>query len=121
MLIDFGETYHKAKQDCTHLGNLHDKIENLLKDPNFFIYEKINDLKNEVKIKSKEMKLRIDKETNNLIQKLTKYQAECKKCAISKEYMDEAKCLNFSLKVSETRLKCWNDFLNFQMTRTMIY
>ena len=49
--IVFGETYHKAKQDCTHLGNLHDKIENLLKDPNFFIYEKINDLKNEVQIK----------------------------------------------------------------------
>ena len=110
--LDFGQFYHNAKYACKNLNNLHVEIESLLKDPIFSIYEQISDLKNKIEIKREEFKLQIDKETDRLMEVVTRYETDFKELLTTSEYIDHAKSLDVSLKESESKLKHWNDSLN---------
>ena len=110
--LDFGEFYLSAKSSCRHLNDLHFEIEALLKDPSFFIHQQVSDLKNKIQTKSEELKLQIDNETDRLIEKLTRYEADCKEYSTSNEYIDNAKSLDMPLKESDSKLKHWNESLN---------
>ena len=110
--LDFGETYKKAKLGCRNLDILHDEIESLIRDPSFFAYQKVNDLKNKVNIKREELKLLIDEETDLLLDKLSKYETECKECLTTNEFIGNSASLNISLKKSQMKLKSSIVYLN---------
>ena len=118
--LDFGAFYKKAKTGCSELNDLHVEIETLLKDPSFFTHKKISDLKNMIQIKNEEMKLQIDKETDQLMEKLKRYEADSKEYSATNSYIDKAKRLDMSLKESESKLKHWNDSLNKYLNYNVI-
>ena len=110
--LDFGETYNKAKRCCSELGDIHEKIDAILKDPNMFTYEQVNDFRNKIQVKSEEMKLRIDKEVDRLIEKLSEFESDTKDFSKSKQFTDKAKNLEMNLKESLSNLRKSHEFLN---------
>lgn len=110
--LDFGETYNKAKRCCSELGDFHENIDALLKDPNMFTYEQVNDLRNKIEVKSEEMKLRIDKEVDRLMEKLSKFEFDSKNYSKSKQFTYNTKNLEMNLNESSLKLKNSIEFLN---------
>ena len=110
--LDFGETYNKAKSCCSELGDIHEKINALLKDPNMLTYEQVNDLRNKIEVKSEELKLQIDKEVDRLMEKLSKFETDTKEYSKSNQFTDNAKNMEINLNESTLKLKSSNEFLN---------
>lgn len=87
MSIDFGRIHKKATESCNRLEIILKKAEDLLKDPNVFIYDEINGLRNEVQWKSEQLKLKIDEETEKIHNNLTEYENRCKSLLVNEGFL----------------------------------
>jgi hypothetical protein len=76
--FDFGSEYQKASSICKRLAQTIDEIELIRKDPSYYISECMYKLKNECDLKREELKLKIDNETDVIINELVTYGLECK-------------------------------------------
>ena len=110
--LDFGDVYKKAKKYCDDLSDLHQEIEDLLKNPAHFTHEQISDVRNEIYIKGEEIKLQVDKEMDRLLKKLEQVESDLKAYFDSDEYTVKSKCLENSLKESQAKLDSWVNILN---------
>ena len=79
--LDFGSVHKEAKKSCELIENALKEFELLIKDPFFYTYERISELKNTIQLKGEELKLIIDQEMKRLIDRLEEYERQ------SKEYL----------------------------------
>lgn len=87
--IDLGRVHKEAKDSCDELNRFINIIDRLLKNPSRFTYDEINRLRNRVHIRSEEIKLKIDEETDKLILKLDEYENRCRVSVTTDAYFNE--------------------------------
>jgi hypothetical protein len=74
---NLGAVYDETIKEIKNLEMSLQKINDLIKDPENFIYERISFLENCVDLRKENLKERIDKISNEMIQKLKNFQQEC--------------------------------------------
>jgi hypothetical protein len=74
---NLGAVYDLTNKEIENLELSFHKVNDLIKDPKNFIYERISSLKNSVDLRKEKLKARIDKICGEMIQKLENYQHEC--------------------------------------------
>jgi len=72
-----GDIYVRTTNQVKSLEDNFCKVNDLIKDPKNFIYEKIHGLKREVDLRKEKLKAEIDKTCAEMIAKLDEYQQEC--------------------------------------------
>ena len=85
--IDLGIAYKEATESCAKFSRYVEEMEHLVNDPKYYTYEEISQLKNRVHLKSEQLKLTIDKETEKLLDKLKEYQTRCDSSLTSDSYL----------------------------------
>ena len=110
--FDYGTVHNKAKKSCESFEELLKEIEVLLKDPFVHPHEKISELKNSVQLKGEELKLIIDQEMKNFIDRLDEYERHSKEYLSSNEYKAESEKLESELKSAYSNLNSWLASLN---------
>ena len=110
--LDFGSVHKEAKKSCELIENALKEFELLIKDPFFYTYERISELKNIVQLKGEELKLRIDEEMQKYIDRLEEYERQSKEYLSSNEFKVESQKLENQLKVSQSNLNSWIECLN---------
>ena len=88
------------------------EIENSLKNPASFIQEQIDELRNDVKVKGAQHKLKFDQGMKSLLAKLDEYEAKCKREFSIHKYSTDAQCLNDELKLVQEEINSWIKALN---------
>lgn len=83
------------------------EIENSLKNPASFIQDQINELRNEVKSKGAEHKLKLDQGMKIILAKLDKYEDQCKSEFSIHKYSTEAQYLKDELKLVQEEISSW--------------
>lgn len=105
--LDFGNNHKDAKESCTKLADLINRIDAILNDPCHFTFEEINDLKNEVHIKGELLKVKIDEEMNALLDKLEEYKQTCKNYLKTDQFSADSNKLDQDSKSAKFELnKC---------------
>jgi hypothetical protein len=74
---NLGTVYDLTNKEVENLEMSFQKINDLIKDPKNFIYDRISSLKNSVDLRKENLKARIDEICGEMIQKLENYQQEC--------------------------------------------
>jgi len=74
---NLGDIYVRTTNQVKSLEDNFCKVNDLIKDPKNFIYEKISDLKREVDLRKEKLKEKIDEICAEMIAKLDIYQREC--------------------------------------------
>jgi len=74
---NLGTVYDITNKEIDNLEMTLHKINDLIKDPKNFIYDRISSLKNSVDLRKESLKARIDEICGEMIQKLENYQQEC--------------------------------------------
>jgi hypothetical protein len=74
---NLGDVYVQTSNQVKSLEDNFCKVNNLIKDPKNFIYEKISDLKRDVDLGKEKLKAEIDEICAEIIEKLDKYQQDC--------------------------------------------
>jgi hypothetical protein len=74
---NLGAVYDETIKEIENLEMSLQKINDLIKDPENFIYERISLLENCVDLRKESLKARIDLISNEMIQKLKNFQREC--------------------------------------------
>ncbi len=74
---NLGDVYLQTTNQLNSLEDNFCKVNDLIKDPKNFIYEKISDLKREIDLRKEKLKAEIDKTCAEMIAKLDEYQQEC--------------------------------------------
>lgn len=62
--LDFGKCHHKAKECCTRMNELMQQIEQMIKDPVNFEYERVSEMKPKVQLRKEEAIQKIEEESN---------------------------------------------------------
>ena len=75
--LEFGDKYNKPKNSCKNLEQLVKEFECIIKDPRNFIYEQISKVKFDIDLKREELKEKIDKISNQMIDKVVQYEKQC--------------------------------------------
>lgn len=81
--LKFYPVFDECKEEKAQAKEIMDKIEILEKDPENYIYEYFDDFKRKVDLRREELKMKIDKYSDEIIQSIEGTQLECKK--VSKE------------------------------------
>lgn len=109
---DWCPHHNIAKESCAKLETTINQIEQLLNDPHYFSYEKINKLQRQVELKREELKKQIDNEFDKVYTKLDEYKQSCKSHLETNEYKIEAEKISSEVKNARNKLKEWVEFLN---------
>jgi hypothetical protein len=75
--VNLGDVYLQTTNQLKSLEDNFRQVNDLIKDPKNFIYEKIHDLKRDVDLRKEKLKAEIDKTCAEMIAKLDEYQQEC--------------------------------------------
>ena len=110
--IDLGSAHKEAKKSYESVEDSIEKFEMLLKDPYVYIYERINELKNNVQLKGEELKLRIYTELKKFFDRLKEYESQFKDYISSNEFKEESQKLDSELKLARSNLDSWFESLN---------
>ena len=110
--LDFGNVHKEAKKSCESFEKALKEFELLLKDPNFYTHDKIDELKNSVQLKGEELKLIIDQEVTKHIDRLEEYERQCREYLSSNEFKEESKKLESEMKIAQSNLESWLESLN---------
>ena len=110
--LDFGKIHSQAKEACKTFEDVLIEVEVLLKDPYNYTHDVISDLKNTVQLKGEELKQKIDQEMINLLNALDQYEKECKAFLSSDEYKDKTDKINDEIKIVQSELDSWKEYLN---------
>lgn len=86
--IDLGSTYKEATESCAKFNGYVEEMENLVNNPTSYTYDEISQLKSRVHLKSEQLKLKIDKETEKLLNKLKEYQTRCDDSLTTDSYLN---------------------------------
>ena len=113
--LDFGSVHKEARKSCELIENALKEFELLIKDPFFYTYERISELKNIVQLKGEELKLRIDEEMQKYIDRLEEYERQSKEYLSYNEFKVESKRLENELKVFQSNLNSWIESLNMYL------
>ena len=100
--------FDEEKKKC---DNLHQQIDNLLKDPASFTYEEINEIRNQIQLKGEGMKKRIDEEMDHLFEKSKIAENEIKTYLSSNEFSVKSQTFREELNKSQSKIDCWFDHL----------
>lgn len=114
--LSFGRTHEEAKHSCSDLESLLTDFNDLLNDPVHFVVHEIGLLKNMVQIKTEELKLKIESESEILIKTLDEYQVRCKVNFSNSDYSNESKRIHEMKLVTLLKLGVWEkelDLLRF--------
>ena len=109
--IDLGSAYKEATESCDKFGGYVKEMEHLVNDPKTYTYDEISQLKNRVHLKSEQLKLKIDKETEKLLDKLKKYQTRCDDSLTADSYLSWKRKRNYKETYSAS-LASWKSELN---------
>ena len=107
--IDLGEDYKSARKNCQLFSELLDQLNTLKNDPEMKIHTVISKLRNKVDLRREELKQEIDKESMKMIEKLDKFEKECKSNA---ESMKSDTKLDEKLEKWSNDVKQWQQILN---------
>lgn len=111
--LDFGNVHKEARSSCAKLRDVLDRITLVLKDPNFYTHEEINELKNRIVLKNEEFKFKLEEATQKLLDSLEKYNDNCKQYLNSVDYEKNANIMlearNEAEKELEERLLILNE------------
>ena len=112
--IDLGSAYKEATESCVKFSRYVEEMEHLENDPKYYTYEEISKLKNRVHLKSEQLKLTIDKETEKLLDKLKEYQTRCDNSLTADSYLSGKRKRNFELnkETYSASLASWKSELN---------
>lgn len=75
--IDLGDEFNGAFESCNELDRIIHDLEIITKDPNYFINNSIEKLRNKTELLREQHKLMIDEKANNIILELDMYEKEC--------------------------------------------
>ena len=75
--LNLGDTYEQAERECKRLEATLDNLTNLKNDPVNFIFEYISKLKNKVDLRREEIKLDVDRQSDDMIRRLEAFEQEC--------------------------------------------
>ena len=109
--IDFGYVHKEASESCDRLARFIQDMDYLLKDPTAYTYDEISNLKNRVHRKSEQLKLKIDEETEKLLNKLNEYKNLCDNSLTTESYLNEKIKYELSKNDFLTRLSSWKSQL----------
>ena len=109
--INLGEAHEKAKKDCESFESLVKRLDLILDDPSFEMFEEISGMKNEVDLKREELKFRIDQNADKLVNKLDnyleKFNAQLKNEQFQKNFNDlEEKKKSATRKLNDLKSRC---------------
>ena len=110
--LDLKSVHKEAKKSCESFENALKEFELLIRDPFFYTYERINELKNTIQLKGEELKLIIDEEMKKHIDRLEEYERKCKEYFSSNEFKDDSKKLDSEIKLAQSNLDSWLESLN---------
>lgn len=110
--LDFGGHHKLAKHSCNSLEDEIRHIDLILNDPENVTYEVISKLKNKMILKSEQLKLKIEQETNKVVAELDDYQKRCKGYLKSKQYAEKFGKLQGDKKAAEKEHEKWIGQLN---------
>ena len=110
--FDYGSVHNKAKKSCESFEELLKEIEIALKNPFFLAHERISELKNSVQLKGEELKLVIDQEMKELIDRLDECERQSKEYLSSNQFKKESEKLAIKLKSAHSNLDSWLTCLN---------
>ena len=106
--IDLGEEYNSAKEKCQLFNDLLDKLNTLKNDPEMKIHTVISEMRNQVDLRREELKQEIDKESLKMIEKLDKFEKECK---LNAQSMKSDTKLDEKLEKWSNDVKQWQQIL----------
>ena len=110
--LDFGSVHKEAKKSCESVENALKEFELLLKDPFFYTYERISELKLTIQLKGEELKLMLDQIMMKHIYRLDEYERQSKEYLSSNEFKIESTKLENELKIAKSNLNYWIECLN---------
>ena len=110
--LDFGTDHKKASQSCERLNNLLDEFNLLQKDPVFFTHEKISKLRNRVLLSSEQFKLKLEENTQKLLDILQKFEDDCKTYVLSSDYKSKHEEIQRTINSVKSKLDEWMSNLN---------
>ena len=110
--IDFGSVHKEATESCAKLSRFIKDMTNLLNNPGAYSYEEICQLKNLVNLKSEQLKLKIDEETEKMINNLNEYQNLCNILLTNDLNLMLKRKYLFTKELCSSNLTAWNNELN---------
>ena len=108
--LDFGKNYTQAKEQCDQLESLLNSIDRLESDPTSYAREEIQELRNRVNSKSEQLKLAIEKKTQELLGLLKDTEKNC--ASIKKEKYKRNNYFDDIRKKTRSDLELWRNELN---------
>ena len=109
--LNFGDQFNKSKNSCKKLEKVLKDLEDVKRDPENFIFDYVSNIKNDIDLKREELKLKIDKISNNSIKRIEDFEKKCYENL--KTYLMGKKIaeLNKEIATVKTKLIRWNNDL----------
>jgi hypothetical protein len=104
--------YDNACKSCKRLSAHLDQFGLLKKDPYFFIYEALNELKVQTQMLREEYKLKIDERADRILEELIEYETECKTRLDTTAYAVDLKDLDEIVAEIRAELQEWTQLLS---------
>lgn len=110
--LDLGKEHKLALDLCNKLNETIEKLSNAYENPELYIHEKMSTLKNKVDLKRELLKLEIDAMADKMIEKIVKYEDECKTHTTSSSFKADFKEVDDKVKWAKADCKKWSANLN---------
>lgn len=118
--IDLGDEYNSARDECSRFSDVFEQFDRIRNDPEARIHEVVSQLRNKVDLRREELKLEIDKEAMIIIEKIDKFEKECKSSIKSNSnlaerfdgWRNDLKRWKDSLSTFERNVDSWNRVLD---------
>ena len=87
--INFGKQHDESLDKCNELKKVLDENESLLNNLENFIDESVDELKNNILLKSEQLKQKIDQITDEIINVFEEYKSDCKNNLNNKNFKEQ--------------------------------
>lgn len=114
--IDLGPEHKSAVKACKEMEKIIAEVEQLVKDPIFYVHERISELKMKIDLAREEFKWTIDEEAEVVLRKLQEYESECERNLKSIEILSTVNEIESELNAKKLDLDNWTRYLdNFKV------
>lgn len=111
--LDFGKCHHDVQDSCAQMDDLLQQIEQMIRDPVNFKFERVSELKNKIQLRKEVLMKKIEEESNYALERLDEYyQTRKEDTAKSREYVDECEKLEKEMRTRKEELAEWMNELN---------
>ena len=111
--MDFGESFKQTKSLLDELSSIKKKFQIAIEDPHNFMHDYISEIKNKVDLRREELKVEIDRISDQSIKELEEFEKEClTKAEFNKISEKCSNGLNSYQKDLDLE-KCYEDLGNF--------